>query len=379
MKILMLNNEYPPLGGGQASANKSIMDVLQSKYHTHSVDLITSSVNEFRRENTSIGEIFYLNIGKRNKNYHYQNVKDLMYFSLKSLFFARKLVRKNTYDMLIAWAGVPSGFVAYLLKKCFRIPYVVLLRGPDVPFHEAKWKILDKLIFRHLSPVIWRNAFKVIANSEELKNLAHKSSTNQRISIIENGVDFNFWKNDFKRQLPDFERIVLISVGRISKIKGFDLVIRAISELKIENIEYWIVGDGPEKNNLQILAQKLHCDNKVKFVGIKNKNELRELLHQSTLFCLPSYNEGMSNALIEAMACGLPVVVTDVGGTYELVKENGIIVEKGNSNAIAEAINKIISDNHNYKQMSNKAVEISKEMSWEIKTAKLLNQINAYD
>ncbi len=375
MKILMLNNEYPPLGGGQASANKNLIDVLQSVNYQINVDLITSAVSEFRVERNLIGEIVYLNIGKQNQNLHYQNVKDLLTFTVKSFFFARKRIRQNKYDYVIAWAGVPSGFIAYFLHLFFNIPYVVLLRGPDVPFHEAKWKWLDKCLLQFASPFVWRRAHKVIANSLELKKLAQESAKKQLISVIENGVDFDFWNNPLPKQLIDFERIIILSVGRISKIKGFDLVIKAISEINDINIEYQIVGDGPEKANLTELAKSLNCNEKVKFWGVKNKAELRQILHSSTIFCLPSYNEGMSNALMEAMACSLPVIVTNVGGTQELINENGIIIEKGDWQALRDAIVTMLRNNDTYMKFRNQSAEIAKSKSWKSKTEELMNEI----
>ena len=127
----MINNEYPPLGGGQASANKSIMNVLQSADYKISSDIITSSVGEFKIEKTQIGEIFYLNIGKKNKNLQSQNAKDLITFSIKSFLYAKKLIRKQPYDLIIAWAGIPSGFVAYWLNKICKIQYIALFSGPS--------------------------------------------------------------------------------------------------------------------------------------------------------------------------------------------------------------------------------------------------------
>jgi L-malate glycosyltransferase len=371
----MLNNEYPPLGGGQASANKSIMDALQEMNYLIEIEIITSSTDKFKKEKTSLGEIFYLNIGKKNKNLHYQNIKDLLNYSAKSFFFAKRAIKKQAYDLIVAWASVPSGFIAWLLNKRYKIPYIILLRGPDVPFHEVKWEILDKLVLQFISPVIWKNAFKVIANSEKLKKLAQKSAKNQHISVIENGVDFYFWKNDSKKVLSEFEKIIVLSVGRISKIKGFDLVIKAISSVDNKNIEYWIVGDGPEKNHLIGLSEKLNCSEKVKFLGIKDRTELRQIYHSSTIFCLPSYNEGMSNALLEAMTTGLPVIVTNVGGTNELVSGNGIVVEKGDPLAISEAIKEILSNDETYNQMSDKSVEIASQKSWKTKTDELMRVI----
>jgi L-malate glycosyltransferase len=375
MRILMLNNEYPPLGGGQANANQCMLEAMQTLKLPICVDVITSSTDKYKIEEILLGKIFYLNIGKKNKNHHYQNIKDLLMYSAKSFFFAKKRIKKEAYDIIIAWAGVPSGFIAYLLHKLFRTPYIVLLRGPDVPFHEAKWRILDKLVFQYLSPLIWRNACQVIANSFELKELAQKSAKDQHILVIENGVDFNFWKNDSKKALYEFKKIIILSVGRISKIKGFDLVIAAIAMVKDIELEYWIVGDGPEIDNLRELSEKLNCQGKTKFLGIKNKLELLQIYHASTIFCLPSYNEGMSNALLEAMAAGLPVIVTDVGGTKELIDGNGTVVEKGDSLAISEALKIMIDDDQAYKQMSGRSTEIASKKSWEAKTNELISLI----
>ena len=375
MRILMLNNEYPPLGGGQAGANKSIMEVLEKNSLGIRADLITSSLDQFKTESTKIGEIYYLNTGKKGKNIHYQNVKDLLGYSIKSFFYARKRIKKQPYDILLAWAGVPSGFIAFVLGKLFKIPYVILLRGPDVPFHESKWKIPDTLFFRFLSPLIWKHAALVVANSQELKKLANNLAQKQPVTVVENGVDSDFWKNSERKDLSLIEKQIILSVGRLSKIKGFDLAIRAVCKLDNRNIEYWLVGDGPEKNKLEQLAFSLHCTGRVKFLGVKNKMDLQKIYRKSSLFVLPSYNEGMSNALMEAMASGLPIIVTDVGGTQELLNGNGLLVEKGNSEAIAEAIRTMLSDNKAYKQMSHLSAKIAGERSWQVKTNELINYL----
>lgn len=375
MKILMLNNEYPPLGGGQAAANKSIMDCMALGNFGHQADLISSSTDKFKQEKTSIGQIYYLNIGKKNKNQHFQNVKDLLTFSIKCFLFARKLIKKNHYDLILAWAGVPSGFIAWLLKKLYHIPYVVLLRGPDVPFHEAKWKIPDKLFFRFVSPFIWKHAWKVIANSQELKNQAFHVAKKQAISVVENGVDVNYWINNSRNTIDHVDKIMILSVGRLSKIKGFDLVIEAINKIENKNLEYCLVGDGPERRKLEWLAEKLGCSDKVRFLGIKSRPELREIYHSANIFVLPSYSEGMSNALLEAMAAGLPVIVTNVGGTSELVNGNGIIVNKGNPHEILEAINQIIKNKETWLRFSEKSFSIAAERSWEAKTKELLKHL----
>lgn len=362
----MLNNEYPPLGGGQGNANKYLFEQMVNEYPEINIDIITSSVNNYRKEDITSNSIYYLNIGKKNKNYHHQNVKDLILYTLKSFFFARKLIKKNKYDLTIAWASVPAGFISFLLKKIFNIPYIVLLRGPDVPFHEKKWYYLDKFVLQFLSPYVWKNAKHVVANSLVLKELAQNISKKTEIKVITNGIDGEYFFPEPKHKLQN--EIKLLSVGRISKIKGFDLVIHAISKLKNIDLTYTIVGDGPESKNLETLKVRLGLEKKVFLSGIKSKNELREIYRSSDIFILPSHNEGMSNALLEAMACGLPVIVTNAGGTIELINhgKNGFIFPKGNIDELVKCLSILINDENKRLELGINARKTAEIFSWKM-------------
>ncbi len=361
----MLNNEYPPLGGGQGNANKYLFEQFVKDFPEISIDIITSSVDKYEKKEYSTGSIYFLNIGKKNKNHHHQNVKDLVLYSLESFFFARNLIKRNKYDLTIAWASVPSGFISYLLKKIYRTPYLVLLRGPDVPFHEKKWHYLDKYLLQHLSPLIWKNAGHVIANSQVLKEQAETVAHNTNIKVIPNGIDSNFFIPIPK--LPQQNEIKLLSVGRVSKIKGFDLVINAIPMLTDFNISYLIVGDGPERKNLENLKKELFLEHKVVISGIKSKQELKDIYNSSDIFILPSYNEGMSNALLEAMACGLAVIVSDTGGTQELINngQNGLIFKKGNIDELCNCIGLLLKDENKKNQLGINARKTAEIFSWE--------------
>ncbi|MFH1337337.1 MAG: glycosyltransferase family 4 protein, partial [Nanoarchaeota archaeon] len=88
-------------------------------------------------------------------------------------------------------------------------------------------------------------------------------------------------------------------------------------------------------------------------------------LNKADIFVLPSFAEGMSNALLEAIANGLPVIVTDVGGSKELVKNNGVIIQPGNEEQLKDAIEKLLSNEKLRKQMSKESLEIAKKFTWQ--------------
>ena len=360
MKILMLNSEYPPLGGGQGSANRFIYQCLQ-KYPNLQIDLVTASTHKSHTQESKIGKIYYLDIDKQDKNIHTQSIKNLILYSIKSLWKSFKLIKKTKYDLIVAWAGVPAGFLAMTLKLVFGIPYIALLRGADVPFYEKKWQTLDKFIFSKLSPIVWKNANQVIANSEILRELALKIAPKQPITLIGNGVDTQ--KFYPAPTLPN-SKLTLVSTGRLTERKGYQFVIPALASYT--DIELWLIGEGELRDTLKQMAQKAKIT--AQFLGYRSQDEIVTYLQQADIFILPSSNEGMSNSLLEAMACGLPVIVTDVGGTKELLQNNGILVEKESSESIREAIQTYRNQPELLKIHGANSRKITEEMSWEAKT-----------
>jgi len=322
-RILMLNYEFPPLGGGTANANWHLLKEYE-KYPDLEVDLVVASPDKYKVENFSKRiKIHRLNIGKNNKNLSYQSYKDIFLYGLFSLIYTWKLRLKNKYDLVHAFYGVPCGLVAFLLVK----PYMVSLRGSDVPFYNKRFSILDRYFLIYLNKLVWGKAKQVIANSEDLKNLALKSASKIDIKVIPNGVDTNYFKPNSKVK----KEKALLFVGRLIPRKRADLVIEAYSKLPKDlkdKWKVWIVGEGPEKINLQNLATKLNIEDKVKFWGHLDKSKLRIIYQKSRIYVLPSYNEGMSNTLLEALACGLPAIAANTGDSSNLIAKNMIIKNK---------------------------------------------------
>lgn len=349
----MLNYEFPPLGGGTSIANYFMLKEF-ARFKDVEIHLVTSSVDKERiKKFSETIHIHYLDIGKKG-NLHFQSITDLLKYSFRAYRYAKKLHRKQQFNFIHAFFGVPCGYIAMKLG----LPYIVSLRGSDVPFHTPRFKWLDILLFKRLSKKIWRKAEFVVANSKGLKQEAIRTNPKQAIEVIYNGVDTNQFKPSdkcFKN-----EKLTLISTGRLAPHKGYHFLIRALEG--IENVELILIGGGKQKAELETLSKKLNVE--TIFKGKLQHSQIVDELQKADVFVLPSVTEGMSNSLLEAIACGLPVLVTNVGGSAELVKDNGFIVEKANYSTLREKIKLYLSDKKVIKKHSEASLRISQNMSW---------------
>lgn len=353
VNILLLNYEYPPIGGGASNATYYMLKEY-SKNMNIKIDVITSSVSSFEIIDFSSNiKIHRLDIGK-NGNLHFQSNKELLIYSWKVYWYIKKLIKKNTYNLIHAFFGIPCGYIA--MKT--RLPYIVSLRGSDVPFYNKRFEKLDKLIFKRLSKKIWKNSKAVIANSEGLKELALKTSSKQDIKVIYNGVDIDEFLPIKKNKIGN--KIILISTGRLIPRKGYKYLIEALKG--IDNCKLQLIGGGVLKEQLKKLANENKV--KVEFLGnIKHEN-IHKYLQKADIFVLPSLNEGMSNSILEAMSCGLPIIATDVGGSKELINGNGFVVSKANIEELKETILKYFYDKALIIKHGKNSRKLAENMSW---------------
>lgn len=350
MKILMLNYEFPPLGGGTGNANYYLLKEF-AKAKSLSVDLVTSSAtNRFEVDKFSKNiNIFKLNVHK--KDIHFWKTAEIVRWISKAFFYSKKLVLDNKYDVCHCWSGWPSGVLGFLFRK--KVPYIVSLRGSDVPGYNPRLQELDRFFFRPLSRIVWAKADIVTANSEGLKELALKTMPAD-IDVIYNSVDIQ----EFKPKRKNIGKSIrLISTGRLIKRKGYDCLIKAM--VGLNHCELLLIGKGDQEKNLKKLARDLKVN--VIFKGYIAHQQIPAELRNSDIFVLPSLNEGMSNSLLEAMACGLPIITTDTGGSKELIDNNGIVVPKQSVAALRDAIIQIQPLIEEYGRQSRRRVE---NMSW---------------
>jgi L-malate glycosyltransferase len=358
MKILMLNYEYPPLGGGAANATAHVLREF-AKEGGVSIDLVTSSTDRQRGEEFSDSiRIHFLDIGKGD-NPHFQTNRELLSYSWRAYRYAKRLVARQSYDVVHAFFGIPCGYVARRLK----LPYVVSLRGSDVPFYNERFKHLDRLLFKRMSIGIWKEARHVVANSKGLRDLAQQSAPSQKIEVIHNGVD----TETFRPRKTVGNGLRVLCVSRLIGRKGIEYLIRAVAAIRDEEVVLTLVGKGSQEEELKELTRVLDIENRVRFTGAVEHAATVSLYQESDVFVLPSLNEGMSNTVLEAMACGLPIVMTNTGGAAELVRdgENGFLIEKRSAADIEKKLRLYAAEPGLCERHGGESRRIAEGMNWQ--------------
>lgn len=367
MKILFLNYEYPPLGGGAGNATEYLLREY-AKMPEMEVHLVTSSADNHYHQ-ISVGTnvtVYSLPIGKNKETLHFQSLRDILYYSWSGYRFAKKLLEEGGFEVIHAFFGVPCGVQAYLLGKKFHLPYIISLRGADVPGFSERFLGLE-IFLRPIIRKVWHKANAVVAVSQGMKDLALKTSPEQPMSVIPNGIDLTL----FRESRGSMDGILrLISTSRLTPRKGLRYLIEALRILRehysITAVKVLLIGDGNERAGLEELTKTAGVMEQVRFLGRIPHNELPQWYAKADVFVLPSLNEGMSNAMLEALASGLPLLVTRTGGAEELLEEghNGFAIQMKNARDIAEKVKKLFNDVPLRRAMARASRQKAEAMSW---------------
>ncbi|MBI4687019.1 MAG: glycosyltransferase [Nitrospirae bacterium] len=276
---------------------------------------------------------------------------DGFFFFISSIVTIMKIKNKFNFDLIDSHFAYPDGFGAVLLGKVFRKPVAITVRGTIK-------KLLQHSLIRAQIKYALKNAERVFTVCDDLKRVVTGLGIPEnKTAVISNGVDIEKFKPMQKadaRQalgLP-MDKKIIVSVGGLVKRKGFHRVISAMPEIKktIPDLSYIIIGGASVEGNyepeLRRMVKALELEREVIFAGAVQHSELYKWLSASDVFCLATSNEGWANVFLEAMACGLPVVTTNVGGNKEVVSSGdyGLLfwLDQKNEliNALTEALNK---------------------------------------
>jgi glycosyltransferase involved in cell wall biosynthesis len=239
-------------------------------------------------------------------------------------------LRRQAIDLLMLFTVVPNIW-GRLLGRLTRVPVIVgNCRGGGAPQRQhERW--------------LWPLADHILCNADNLKAqlTSHYRVPPARLSVILNGVDTDFFTPSWE---PRSGPPRVLCIARMVPDKDHDTLIRAFQRVAATHpeAELWLVGDGPRKEAVSQLAQKLLPAGKVKF--LPGQTDLRPVLHQACLLVLSSVYEALPNVVLEAMAAGLPVVATSVGGLPEVVSpgETGFLVPPGDAGALAAALDNVL-------------------------------------
>ena len=361
MRILLLNSEYPPIGGGAGNASAHIAAHLEKMGHT--VTVVTAQFGALPAKEKH-GDVTIYRVAALRRKLDRSNPLEQIAFILSASFQTIRLLPSFKPDATLAFFGVPSGAVAWLLKKLYNIPYIISLRGGDVPgFRPYDFRVYHRLMAPFLR-TIWKNAAGIVANSNGLRQLANTFDAHFEIPVIPNGIDLHMYTSTER----DWSFPRLLSAGRVVHQKGLDLAMRALGELKELIWEWRIAGDGPQMHVLQSLAKELGIENRVHFLGWQSREQLIASYKQANVFLFPSRHEGMPNAMLEAMASGLPIVASCIAGSEELVLDGqtGFLFPSEDIESMQAVLKKILGDPALREQMGRDSrLHAEASYSWE--------------
>jgi len=345
LRILLLNYEFPPMGGGAGHASFELAKRLVAR-GCH-VDVLTSGIEGQATEESLQGVRVYRVRSLR------RSIQDCGFRGAWSYVAAaqpvcRRLVRGRAYDVVHYFFGLPTGALAVCTPGIGRIPSVVSLRGSDVPGYDDTNRALALAhrVLRPLTRAIWQRADAVVALSASLREQARRTMPECPIGVIPNGIDPSCFHPAQRNGHPAAARVQLLTVARLVRRKGLDDLLRALAILKDEPMHLTIQGTGADEQELQRLAVSLGVHDRVTFSGFRVRELLPPVYQAADLFVMPSLSESFGLAVLEAMACGLPVIVSQVGGMVEYIEEgtNGLLVPPRDPAALAHAIRRLVAD-----------------------------------
>jgi len=284
-----------------------------------------------------------------------------------------KYLKNQPINIIWAKQEYPQAVLASLIKNRLKVPLYTTAQNPNLhreelvvkgliikPFHTILAKALDPLINYSL-----QNSDLVAAVSQYSERLAKLKGASQT-TIIPNGIDlskYQFSPHQIKSTLK------IITTSSLIPRNGIDTLIRAVSLLPNSiNWHLTIAGDGPLKVNIISQINNHKLASKITLLGRVNNQDIPDLLSQSDLFIRPSRHEGFGISFIEAMASGIPVIGTPVGGIPDFLKPNqtGLSVKPDNPALLSQAIVRINKDKTLYKKLSWNAHQlVSRSYSWD--------------
>ena len=364
MNILIVNYEYPPIGGGAASASKQMAEELTRQGHF--VGVLTSAYHDLRGE-TKEGDVIVYRCNSARKQQFQSNVFEMLSYIFKASFVIGKLIKKWKIDHTIVYFSFPGGPVGLVGKLFYKIPYIVSLRGGDVPGAEPGLKTIH-FFLTPLRRLILSKSKAVVANSWSLMQMAMKTDK-RHYHVINNGIDTNYFSPSTENKNTQ-KSCEFLFVGRMQPQKNLFYLFDRIAELKNKTTKpfvFNIAGDGYQRQELESYALKLGIDQIIIFHGWLGKQELLALYQKADCIVNPSLYEGMSNVLLEAMACAVPVIASHVTGNDALVenKWTGYLFDLDKPEELIDLLVSVVEDPAMIKPLGENARrQVIKNYSW---------------
>ena len=376
MRLLILNYEYPPLGGGAGRCSQYQAEGLARL--GHEVTVITTWYKG-EQEIEERDHFKLIRLKSRRKKAFRSNPPEMFSWALKTLGYIRRNRLYLQTDLILAHFSIPGGFVALPVKLLYKTPYYIISHGQDIPWFSPR-----ELFFYHLAfylPIRWicSRASKVTVLSQQRLNELNRLTATKHHSkhhIISNGCDIGFFT------LPEGEKerdeLRILFAGRLTRQKDPFTLLKAMQVLSRSDTPFSmeIVGDGPLRKKMESFVKHHQLNKQVKFSGWISREELKEKYRSAHLLLITSVDEGQSLAMMEAISSGLYLFTTPVSGSESLIhdKVSGEYIPFGDPQEIAYRLEAYYREKvlEHYRVPDRLLQELRQSISWD-------NYVHAYD
>ncbi len=367
MKILILNYEYPPLGGGAGSITKHLAEEFAK--NGHEITVLTTWYKGLDELSTT-ENLQIIRLKAKRRHIYRSGIVEMISWINMSKQFLKYYLKNHTFNLCFANFAIPGGVVGLFLKNKYGIPFTVISHGHDIPWYcpkEMFWYHL--LLYPYIKHICLKSEVNFIQTTDMKANIDKFIGYDKAYKnvIIPNGCDTHLFSPTEHKSQKSFQ---IIFACRLVKQKDPFTFLKALVLLKNKNIPFYvkICGDGVLKERMQEFSKRNELDARIEYTGWLNREELASVYKMSHVFVQTSIHEAMSIAIMEAVASGAYIMCTDVGNNKELISPhlNGEIIPICSHNILADTLEKYYLDKfQNQYVIDNKIIESFKnQWAW---------------
>jgi glycosyltransferase involved in cell wall biosynthesis len=341
MRILVINYEYPPIGGGGGFVTRDILEAMAAKGHR--ITIVTSGFDSLADHEIRNGvEIIRTPILGR-KNLEVASMASMLSYVPSGLVKTLGLEKLRSFQLINTHFAIPSGPLGFSLGKILGIPNVLSIHGGDI-YDPSKAMSPHRIPLLSLAVrYLLNHADRVVAQSRDTRQNAYRyHGATCPIEIIPLGIKRPVFNKTARKHFGlKKEQIVFSTIGRLVSRKNLDDSLEIMAALAPEiDFQFMIMGYGPMHDPLQQKIRDLGLERHVRLLGNVSDEVKFQMLDLSDIYISTALHEGFGLVFLEAMACGLPIVSYNRGGHTDFLKdgETGHLIELGHSNAFARAL-----------------------------------------
>ncbi len=347
MKLLVLNYEYPPIGGGAGVITQNISERLALL--GHKVTVVTSWYKT-EKEVEEKGNLKIIRLKSKRKHTYKSSITEMLSWIYESRKFLNDYCKAEKFDLCFANFAIPSGIVALFLKRKYGLKYTIISHGHDIP-----WRFPKQMLYFHIATYFWIKKICIesevnFMQTEIMKENIDKFLGKKYLSknmLIRNGLDTRLFLPDYSRKSKEFK---MVFTGRLVEQKDPFTVLNAIKIFgeKHKDFILHIMGDGVLRKGMEGFVRENNLNDNVKFFGWVSKEEMVKEYQSAHVNVIASVFEGMSIGVFESLACGCFLITTAIDDIEHIVTpiENAVLVNFYSPKEMAEQIEKYYNEKY---------------------------------